>query len=191
MLTLTSDKLAPIEAGFSIKYLVHQGHRQSTPKQTTYPEGLTNPQNGSLRPCRPIQCDRMGWHLSEGIVPSPASYSSSAGIGSHIGPSHLQWKLSDQAKRGKNEVDLRSRGTHPPPPRKAVLGHTSLCSTTGWDNACQKALYPCLPATVHRLVQVATYPHHIPSPREGNMAAPRIAILGPRTSYRRTTTLQT
>jgi hypothetical protein len=108
MLTLTSDKLAPIEAGFSIKYLVHQGHRQSTPKQTTHPEGLTNPQNGSLRPCRPIQCDRMGWHLSEGIVPSPASYSSSAGIGSHVGPSHLQWKLSDQAKRGKNEVDLRS-----------------------------------------------------------------------------------
>jgi hypothetical protein len=42
MISLTSDKLTLIRAGFSIKDPVHQGPRRSTPKQITHPEGLAS-----------------------------------------------------------------------------------------------------------------------------------------------------
>jgi hypothetical protein len=39
-------------------------------------------------------------------------------------------------------------------PRKVVYGHVGLHRVMGWDNAYQRALYPGLSVTVHRLVQV-------------------------------------
>jgi hypothetical protein len=70
---MTSDKLTPIRAGFSMKDLVHQGPEQS---KANYPSrGLRTPQKGSLRLHRPIQCDGTGHHLLEGSVPSLVSYS--------------------------------------------------------------------------------------------------------------------
>jgi hypothetical protein len=44
-------------------------------------------------------------------------------------------------------------------------------STTGRDNTCQRALYPSLSATVHRLLQVAAYLLHITPPNaRGSLA---------------------
>jgi hypothetical protein len=40
------------------------------------------------------------------------------------------------------------------PPGKAVKGRTILYSATGWDDSCQKALYPHLSARLRRPVYV-------------------------------------
>jgi hypothetical protein len=40
-------------------------------------------------------------------------------------------------------------------------GCAGLYSVTGWDNTYQKALYPRMPAIVHRLEQVATWLPHV------------------------------
>jgi hypothetical protein len=58
-------------------------------------------------------------------------------------------------------------------PGKAVQGHANLHSMTGQDDTYQKALFPRLSATIHRLVQGAVWPLHVtppPPPNRGNVA---------------------
>jgi hypothetical protein len=51
------------------------------------------------------------------------------------------------------KVDRQPQGLAPP--GKVLEDRTGLYSTTGWDDTCQEAMYPCLLATVHRSVLVA------------------------------------
>jgi hypothetical protein len=56
------------------------------------------------------------------------------------------------------------------PPEKAFSSRATPYSATGWDNASPEALYPCLSATLPRIVQVVGYPVHI-SPLVGRLSS--------------------
>jgi hypothetical protein len=58
MITLTSDKLAPIKRWFPMEDLVRHGPRRPTPKQITSP--------GDLAPLRKIVQDRTGLYSAMG-----------------------------------------------------------------------------------------------------------------------------
>jgi hypothetical protein len=63
------------------------------------------------------------------------------------------FSVRDTVDQGPRRSTLRQI-VHPEglaPPRKAVYGRADLYSTIGWDDACQRAMYPLLSAVVHRL----------------------------------------